>query len=571
MISNLNSAVSELSDSWDVSENSSTITFSKEDISEQHFEQITTQVQNLRSVVDDRSLIFKLTETRDIFQFRLHWEPSNTVTVSVDSDGGTSPEDIFTSESAISALRQIRSNSISDLDELENCMSAFIDNEFVELSFIYRVDSNSIGDAIKSELGKTGDVRFYLQKETFLSHADVESLYSLKDLFISEGGKELFIIQDIGGPCYGNNLGFFPLSDIESAQFEDYIQLRTTFSQTLSTVGRECVIDDFERIYIPPDFFELRSINDEEFVSSLLNSVSGYRLLYAIFAFSNVVRQKNQTWQIQINGKKILEEEVKLDKEGSSWSIQPVDSGGEDSGLAVTDEMISSFTEVFNWAYEMRVTDRVSVLRNIITLYTTTVEGLIGNIDEIYESSKSNFTFYARESVDEFIGMQQEVSNYLLETQREFSELRRDLASSLSRDLFRVFGFLVVTWVGIILQLERITTASDVLSISLIPVIFYLALSIRAVHGLSQQFSSLEDSRDDYYRMYKKQMNEDLFSEIVNDDEDDKISSQFQTDKWIYYGLFGSLIILSLYTIIDLQFIQGPISDVIRSILSNSN
>ncbi|EMA68114.1 hypothetical protein C462_14338 [Halorubrum distributum JCM 13916] len=233
--------------------------------------------------------------------------------------------------------------------------------------------------------------------------------------------------------------------------------------------------------------------------------------------------------------------------------------------------MISSFTEVFNWAYEMRVTDRVSVLRNIITLYTTTVEGLIGNIDEIYESSKSNFTFYARESVDEFIGMQQEVSNYLLETQREFSELRRDLASSLSRDLFRVFGFLVVTWVGIILQLERITTASDVLSISLIPVIFYLALSIRAVHGLSQQFSSLEDSRDDYYRMYKKQMNEDLFSEIVNDDEDDKISSQFQTDKWIYYGLFGSLIILSLYTIIDLQFIQGPISDVIRSILSNSN
>ncbi|RLM32255.1 hypothetical protein, partial [Haloarcula sp. Atlit-120R] len=74
-----------------------------------------------------------------------------------------------------------------------------------------------------------------------------------------------------------------------------------------------------------------------------------------------------------------------------------------------------------------------------------------------------------------------------------------------------------------------------------------------------------------YYRMYKRQMNEDLFKEIVNSDEDERISDQFQTDKRIYYALFGLLLLLSVYAVIDLQLIQGPISDIIQSILSETN
>jgi len=71
--------------------------------------------------------------------------------------------------------------------------------------------------------------------------------------------------------------------------------------------------------------------------------------------------------------------------------------------------------------------------------------------------------------------------------------------------------------------------------------------------------------------MYKRQMNEDLFKEIVNSDEDERISDQFQTDKRIYYALFGLLLLLSVYAVIDLQLIQGPISEIIRSILSETN
>lgn len=478
---------------------------------------------------------------------------------------------MFQAEAAIAALESLRDNRIRDPDGMAECLDAFIENEHANVSFTYRVDTTDLSEVVKSEKDDIEAVHFYLQKSTFLNHLNTVNLDSLRDLLLPSLEKQLFVIQDLDAPCYGGNLGFFTLATLSSSQYDDFIQLRSNIKEITASVGRECVIDGFENIYIPPVFFELQSINDEPFILDILDQAAGYQLLYCIFSVSDVVRRRSRGWQIRINGKKILEEQVDIEKNGDEWVLQTLRSENVDSEVPITRDLVDSFIDVFQWSYEVRTTDRVSVLRNIITLYTTTIEGLIEDIDEIHDSTKSNFKFYAEESVDEFIGMQQEISNYLLETQREFSELRRNLANSLSRDLFRVFGFLVVTWVGIFLQLERIASVRDALSISLAPVIFYLALNIRAVHGLSQQFSSLEDSRDAYHQMYKQQMSEELFVEIVDSGEEERISQQFRIDKLIYYVLFGGLLLFAAYVIVDLQIIRGPVSDITRSILSGTN
>jgi len=571
MISDLEAVLTDLQDTWECSEDPTTISISSNDLSISDRERIFEQIDDFRSIIDGRSLVFKLVEERDVFEYRIHWEPNNNITLTTDSDQGTDGNDLFQDDAAISAIETLRNGRIREIDDLRECLDGFIENENVEVTFVYRVDSTDLSEVIESELDEIRSVRFYFQKSTFLNHIDTDELQSLRNLLLPTLDKQMFVIQDLDAPCYGRDLGFFSLSDLPSNPYDDFTQLRSSLNETVASVGRECVIDEFENIYIPPDFFEFQSVNDESFASNILNHTSGYRLLYCIFSLSNVVRRRSNSWQVRINGKKILEEQVKIEKSGGEWKLQTLRSESVASEVPVTQDLVDSFVDVFQWSYEVRVTDRISVLRNIITLYTTTIEGLIEDIDEIHDSTKSNFKFYAEESVDEFIGMQQEVSNYLLETQREFSELRRNLANSLSRDLFRVFGFLVVTWVGIFLQLERIATVRNALSISLVPVIFYLALSIRAVHGLSQQFSSLEDSRNAYYRMYKRQMNEELFGEIVDSGEEERISGQFRTDKRIYYALFGGLLLFAVYSLIDLQLLHGPVSDIVRSILSDTN
>ncbi len=573
MISELEAVLMDLQDMWACSEDPTTISFSSADLSVSDRERIFEQVNDLRSIIDGRSLVFKIVEEREIFEYRIHWEPNNNITLTTDSDQGTDGNDVFQDDATISAIETLRNGRIREIDDLRECLEGFIENENVAVSFVYRVDSTDISSIIENELDGVHSVRFYFQKSTFLNHIDTDELRLLRNLLLPTLDKQMFAIQDLDAPCYGRDLGFFSLSDLPSNSYDDFTQLRSNLNEMIASVGRECVIDEFEDIYIPPDFFEFQAVNDDSFVTDLLSYTSGYRLLYCIFSLSNVVRRRSDSWQVRINGKKILEEKIRIEKSGEEWKLKALRSESVASEVPVTQDLVNSFVDVFQWSYEykVRVTDRVSVLRNIITLYTTSIEGLINNIDEIHDSTKSNFKFYAEESVDEFIGMQQEVSNYLLETQREFSELRRNLANSLSRDLFRVFGFLVVTWVGIFLQLERIATVRNALSISLVPVIFYLALSIRAVHGLSQQFSSLEESRDAYYRMYKRQMNEELFEEIVDSSEEERISGQFQTDKRIYYALFGGLLLLAAYAIIDLQVLHGLVSDIVRSILSDTN
>lgn len=571
MISDLESVLADLQDSWVCSEDPTTISYSGDNLSISDRERIFGQINDIRSIIRGRSLVFKVVDERDIFEYRIHWEPNNNITLTTDSDQGTDGNDLFQDDEAVSAIQTLREGRIREIDNLRRCIDGFIENENVEVSFVYRVDSTDISEVIESELNEISSVHFYLQKSTFLNHINTVELQSLRNILLPTLDKQLFVIEDLDGPCYGGSLGFFSLSNLLSNSAEDFIQLRSDLKTRIASVGRECVIDEFEDIYIPPDLFEFRSINDESFAADVLNQTRGYRLLYCVFSLSNVVRRRSNGWSIRINGKKILEEQIRVEKTDDEWELKTVRSESVASEIPVTQDTVDSFVDVFQWSYEVRVTDRLSVLRNIITLYTTTTEGLIENIDEILDSTKSNFKFYAEESVDKFIGMQQEVSNYLLETQREFSELRRDLANSLSRDLFRVFGFLIVTWVGIFLQLEQIATIRNALSISLVPVIFYLTLSIRAVHSLSQQFASLENSRDAYYRMYKRQMNEKLFEEIVDSSEDERVSGQFQADKRIYYALFGGLLLFAIYAIIDLQALQGPVSDIVRSILSDTN
>lgn len=571
MITDLKEVLADLQDKWAWSEDPMTTSFSSDNLSISEREEIFEQVNELRSIIDGRSLVFKIVDERDIFEYRIHWEPNNNITLTTDYDEDTDENNLFQDDTTISAIEKLRNRRISDIDDLKECLDAFIENENVNVTFVYRIDSTDLSDVIESEVDETRSVRFYFQKSTFLTHINTDELQSLRDILLPTLDKQTFVIQDLDAPCYGRDMGFFSLSDLPSNSYDDFTQLRSNLKETVPSVGRECVIDEFENIYIPPDFFEFQSINDKNFVSDLLNQINGYRLLYCIFSLSNVVRRKSDCWQVRINGKKILEEKIKVEKSDGEWELKTYRSDSVISEVSVTQGLVDSFVDVFQWSYEVRVTDRIFVLRNIITLYTTTVEGLTKNIDEIHDSTKSNFKFYAEESVNEFIGLQQEVSNYLLETQREFSELRRSLANSLSRDLFRVFGFLVVTWVGIFLQLERIATVQNALSISLVPVIFYLGLSIRAVHGLNQQFSSLEDSRDAYYDMYKRRMNEELFKQIVDSSEEERISKQFRTDRRIYYTVFGGLLLLAVYVILDIQVLQGPVSDMVESIISDTS
>lgn len=572
MMSDLESLLERIVSEWAVLEDSTTLTIQKDNCTSAECGQIIEQVGELRDFIDGRSLIFTIRDTRDIFEYRLQWERTNSIVSISESDSGTGAGNIFAEQSQVTALEKIRDGRIHDLSTLSNCLGEFTDDSQVEVSFTYRIDTQNLADVIGSELEVDYNTSFYFQKDTFLSTLDSLQLEETKEIFSPKNGKRLFVIQNLDGYLYGENLAFFNLSVLESEEFQEFKALLSNIDEVKNRIGRECVIDDFENTFLPPDFFEFRYIANEEFHESFRNRICGIQLMFALFSVCNVVRNLGGSWEVRINGKKLLGAKITLVKDNQNWILREFKSKDEYDDFELTRDTIEAFVDLFKWSYEVRTTDRISVLRNIITLYTTTIKGLLSEVDEIHDSTERNFKFYAEESVDEFIDLQQEVSNYLLETQRQFSDLRRNLTNNLSRDLFRVFTFVIVSWVGIFLRIEKIATIRTAITVSLVPVIIYLALSLWSVYGLNEQYQSLETNRKAYYEMYKSRIDENLLEEItVGQNNEDKISGHFEIDKWIHYILISTLLALAVYTILDLQLIGGPISDHIQSFVASNS
>jgi len=289
-----------------------------------------------------------------------------------------------------------------------------------------------------------------------------------------------------------------------------------------------------------------------------------YRLAFGILGVSNVSRVTPDGWQVRINGRRVIEANLNLNWGEDGLALEEESS---DDGLTDVDrETVESFVDLFNWIYSSRTTDRISVFRNITTLYSTTISGMITEIDDIGESVKSNFEFYIRDSIEEFVEVQQDVTEYVLNTHRELSDIRRGLANNLNRDLFRMVAYVAITWAGIISQLSGIAAIQTALTISLIPVGVYVALGLRTTYSLSQQFQAIEDGRDQYYSMYENRIDETTFKDIKQADGSDDMKRQFKIDLWIYYILFTCMLLLCGYAVIDLAVLDGPLPRVIESI-----
>ncbi|AGN01203.1 hypothetical protein L593_06270 [Salinarchaeum sp. Harcht-Bsk1] len=267
-------------------------------------------------------------------------------------------------------------------------------------------------------------------------------------------------------------------------------------------------------------------------------------------------------WQVRINGRRVIESNLVLNDDDG---LVLVEEGG-DSLTDIDKETVENFVDLFNWIYRSRSTDRISVFRNIATLYSTSISGMFTEIEDIGESVKSNFEFYIRDSIEEFVEVQQDVTEYVLNTHRELSDIRRGLANNLNRDLFRMVAYVAITWAGILSQVSGVTAIQTALIVSLVPVGVYVLLGLRTTYSLSQQFQAVEDGRNQYYSMYENRIDENTFSEIKDADGSENMKHQFKIDLWIYYVLFTLMLILCLLAVLDLAILEGPLTGFIESI-----
>lgn len=96
-----------------------------------------------------------------------------------------------------------------------------------------------------------------------------------------------------------------------------------------------------------------------------------------------------------------------------------------------------------------------------------------------------------------------------------------------------------------------------------------MILSLVGIRGLNKQFDSIESSREDYYNLYERFLDEQILDDITDSEADSDLKTQFKRGVKLYYGLFGILLAITIYLVIDLLLTGGPATKLLTEILSS--
>jgi hypothetical protein len=274
----------------------------------------------------------------------------------------------------------------------------------------------------------------------------------------------------------------------------------------MKKIRRQTLIQEPDRHFLPPSFFQFNRTSNEEWQEEVQHLFYPHTAIFSILSIANTAEfQSNSTWNVRIQGRQYIEGEIAA----TSTNNLSVTSGEEES-VELTKERVENLYSLYCWVYNHKVDNRISVARNVATLYARNLADLVTGADEIETSAESSRQYYMKESVDEFFEFRQELTESALETQSRFANLRSELMNDLSRDLFRTFAFIIAIAATAIFRLsDLLPPVPTYLAVSGV-LLIYSTVTFRRIRGIRRQFLDLIETQ-------KNQM--DFYSDFFDEDE----------------------------------------------------
>ncbi|MFC7186258.1 hypothetical protein [Halorubrum yunnanense] len=163
--------------------------------------------------------------------------------------------------------------------------------------------------------------------------------------------------------------------------------------------------------------------------------------------------------------------------------------------------------------------------------------------------------------MDDFVDFRQEMIEGAIQTQSQLSELRSELMSSLSRDLFRTFGFIIVISAGLVIRVNEVLGENAIFAISSLIVGGYTVITHRRIKGIEKQYVVQTENHKNLETFYDRFFDEDelqnfgvklsaevptrLDSCILPDQGNDEMTRRFRRDIAMYYLLLAGMAVLA--------------------------
>lgn len=509
MLEQLNETLSAFNESWEEyqREGRSQLRLSLEDAEVDKCLALMEDVEDLSETTDTGSLSFDITGSGE--EYEINYAPSSdSVSGSRDQGSGTPISQNYRgNDELIETLTHLKDGVLTSREGMIESL------EVIDSSGQHRIDigctirASRIENAIAEELDETSiSVDFYFSWDTFESHIQGASLAETRQILLSkeEHIKSLVVIHSLDDFVQGDSLGVYGLGGLAS---EGYSSTTAGWTDQMEKIRRQTLIQEPDQRFLPPSFFQLDRTSNEELQEEVRQLFYPHIAVFSILSIANTAEfQNGSTWNVRIQGRQYIEGEIAT----TSTNNLSVTSGEDEEPIELTKERVDNLYSLYCWVYNHNADNRISVVRNVATLYARNIAELVTGADEIESSAESNRQYYMKESVDEFFEFRQELTETAFETQRRFTDLRSELMNDLSRDLFRTFAFIIAIAATAIFRLsDLLPPVPTYLGVSSV-LLVYSTVTFRRVRGIRAQFLDLIETQ-------KKQV--DFYSDFFDEAE----------------------------------------------------
>ena len=254
---------------------------------------------------------------------------------------------------------------------------------------------------------------------------------------------------------------------------------------------------------ILPIDFELSSFTNSDPIAKLFAVSYFYYALSCIFDFSSC---ENSHIIYKINGFKTREFEV------------PV----ELSDLKVDNSNVEILSDIYKWIYlEGNTYDKMIIARNIMSINLTDGDD-INFIPSTFSAIQSNFRYYSKENVKNFITLRNELSKILLDQENKIASFASEFTSDFKKSILPSITFFIsVIAIRAISHQEIFDGFSpNVMKISILLVVLsFFSLIYSLVYELNRKLHYSEQQIRDIKERYSNLLTPEEIADIFHEDD----------------------------------------------------
>lgn len=261
------------------------------------------------------------------------------------------------------------------------------------------------------------------------------------------------------------------------------------------------VYSEFTYRNILPLDFELSSFEISDPIAKLFAIAYFYYTLSSIFDFSSFA---NNHINYKINGFKTREFTVPINL----------------ADLQISIPNVKILSEIYNWIYlEGNTYDKMIIARNIISINLIDGES-INFTNSTFSAIQSNFRYYSKENVKNFITLRNELSKILLDQENKIASFVSDFASDFKKSILPSITFFIsVIAIRTISHQEIFDGFSpNIMKISILLVVLsFINLLYSLFFELNRKLHYSQQQIKDIKERYSKLLTEEEIADIFHE------------------------------------------------------